>query len=479
MELKCIDEVHVVFTESDDFKKLLNQKDEYVVLHSGGESSDVHPKILGMVSKYFNTYFEWHMDVREVDLEENKDQVKDYQSMSIVVHYANTGILSFSSLNVEKLYQVAHYIECPFVIEECEKVIIEIMQNKDASEILSMINPYDKFQSTKVLKAICEYVSENFVQLSTEILKLCEHDFDLLFSNENLSVFRQGIPVDNPDFVLFEIVNAYFKSKENCKLHRKLLECVDQKYFSNCKRNIEFGDESYGLSAKELLKYSNFDGGIRSDVVCSEIYRLTNDRLQKISLWFVDWDGVAVLGGMIILYKSGKTVECNKKPKKCISEAELFLDEGEVVTAVDLYLGCLVKDLSFKTNFGRDFGPFCKRRIGPWGFVRKEMSLGEHSYLHSLRCTIVQLRYHSAISCLNFAWITYPCDELKEKSIRKKFMRDDYRATSEGNTAQIGDYITRDMRRDSMYRSDVEVDGAISYDSISMFQIEGPDRIYL
>ncbi|CAG2186765.1 unnamed protein product [Mytilus edulis] len=252
MEFECIDEVHVVVTENDDFKKLLNQKDEYVVLHSGGESSDVHPKILGMVSKYFNSYFEWHMDVREIDLEENKDPVKDYQSMSTIVHYANTGILSFSPLNAEKLYQVAHYIQCPFVIEECEKVIIRIMQNKDASEILSMINLYDKFQSTKILKAICEYVSENFVQLSTELLQLCEHDFDLLFSNENLSVFRQGIPVDNPDFLLSEIVNAYYKSKENCKLHRKLLQCVDQKYFSNCKRNIEFGDESMAYQQKNF-----------------------------------------------------------------------------------------------------------------------------------------------------------------------------------------------------------------------------------
>ncbi|VDI10476.1 Hypothetical predicted protein [Mytilus galloprovincialis] len=179
-------------------KKLLNQTDEYVVLHSGGESSDVHPKILGMVSKYFNSYFEWHMDVREIDLEENKDPVKDYQ------------------------------------------------------------------------------------------------------------------------------------------------------------------------------------------------------------------------------------------------KAEFCLDKGEVVTAVDLYLGCLVKDLSFKTNFGREIGPFGKRSIGPCGFQRKEMSRGEHSYLHSLRCTIVQLRYSTAISCLNFAWITYPCDEFKEKNIGENVME-----------VKMEEYISRYMRHNS------------------------------
>ncbi|VDI10475.1 Hypothetical predicted protein [Mytilus galloprovincialis] len=307
MEFICIDEIHVVVTDSDDFKKLLNQKDEYVALRAGGEFSDVHPKILGMVSTFFNSYFKWHPYVTDVNWEENEDQVKDYE-------------------------------------KECENVIIRIIQNKDASEILSMINLYDKFQSTNILKAICEYVSENFVQLSTELLQLCEHDFDLLFSNENLSVFRQGIPVDNPDFLLsVEIVNAYYKKAEFC------------------------------------------------------------------------------------------------------------LDKGEVVTAVDLYLGCLVKDLSLKTNFGREIGPFGKRSIGLLGSKRKEKSRGDHSYLHSLRCTIVQLRYNSVISFLNFAWITYPYDELKKKkNIREDCIGDDYIARDKGNTACTEDY---NIARQGMYDS--------------------------
>lgn len=156
----------------------------------------------------------------------------------------------------------------------------------------------------------------------------------------NLSVFRKGIPVNNPELHTLEAVGKRIKAKQvkdiptvedilSAILFSEIPEddlssiyniypafhAIGRSTFTNL-QTIDLKNRKFSNSSK-LLENSEFhlqQSHLKSEKSFEEVSAI-NDRPKKVWLWVTKWECFTVIGGIRVEYLSGTNVLHGIQPK--------------------------------------------------------------------------------------------------------------------------------------------------------------------
>ncbi|CAG2234723.1 unnamed protein product [Mytilus edulis] len=286
------------------------------------------------------------------------------------------------------------YLQAKHILYKCERGLIN---NIDDSSSISLLAFAIRFYHINLIDTTILCLSENFESFVEQnaFCRLSNEDFKFLVKNSKLSVFHKGIPIDNSELHILEVVGttltanqvdniAYVKDVLSVIQFSEIPKIVMNKmsYSYNTYSAFQTLDKSTFLDLKNNVhpkrKFSQILKSLEFSKACvqnshsklpdqlqlvryfKEISDI-NDRPKKFGLWITRWEGYIDIGGIQIEYKSGKSVLHGVRPKarhSILSEHEFELDEDEVITNINLRTGMLLDSISFDTNYGRTYGPY-------------------------------------------------------------------------------------------------------------------------
>ncbi|CAG2234721.1 KLHL1_4_5 [Mytilus edulis] len=178
------------------------QKNCELEVSCGEFETKVHSDILSSVSDYFNSRSNFNKQARKCVLSE---ECVSSEAMCHVIKFAYSGDLEIARDRVQDLLETASYLQVELILDECEKFLINSI---DHSTAMSLLPSAIQFNLMNLIATIVMYVSENFDTFVEHNLfcTLLNEEFKFLLMQRNLSVFRKGIPVNNPELHILEAV---------------------------------------------------------------------------------------------------------------------------------------------------------------------------------------------------------------------------------------------------------------------------------
>lgn len=174
-----------------------------------------------------------------------------------------------------------------------------------------------------------------------------------------------------------------------------------------------------------------------------------NCYVNGMELWFQQWNGKLVLGGLKIFYSEGGPMTFGCTSDEAQEHHKFQLEENEKITKVEVNSGWMIDQLTFYTNKKDDGKP---RIYGPFGgddgFFSSETPVGSYGFLAGVAGAVVKrLGKPRIITRLQFAWRSYifPGNPVPEKywcRIGEDVKEDDY---------DDDDYDDDDYEDDSNY----------------------------
>ncbi|XP_071133103.1 uncharacterized protein [Mytilus edulis] len=358
----------------------------------------------------------------------------------------DTNIVSNFDVQLE---EAKHDCDVPPLLIQCQNVIISNLTISKAVSLISSCSFLKHFSLDKLSDAVLECISENF-QFAVEnglFHELSHKDFKFLLNNEKLTVFKHGIPIENYEACIFASLGKYLSANnmENDELVEDLLsvirlsdipsnmlESITNEYtvfhafkarICTTQRTQTPLSRKYSKSERTLVPYQEYASipkmyleeyrfGIVNCFNDSDLIEI-DDRPITIGVWIVKWDGIDLLGGLHIHYKSGERLVHGTKPAihDLVNEHEFTLYEEEVVTKILTWHGMFIDSIIFFTNMDRKFGPY-----GGGGGHRSDWDIppSNHGYFHSFKGKVVKHRYANSVAYLQFNWVAYGKDGYKE-----------------------------------------------------------------
>ncbi|XP_063426070.1 uncharacterized protein LOC134709870 [Mytilus trossulus] len=406
----------------------------------GEFKTKAHRDVLSKISDYFKATVNFDKRARIIYL--NRKFVSS-EALCHVVNFAYTGDLEISSDRVQDLIATASYLQCKLIFDECEKFLIN---NVDYSSAIRILPFAIRFDLRSLIDTLVLMISEHFDTIVEQnaFINLPDDDFKFLLMNRNLSVFRKGIPVANPELNILDAVGKTLTAKQGNteSTVKELLSAIrfsdipesdlsnlfhiypvfqilDKSTFTTWKNSV-LKKRKFSNSMK-VLEHSIVMSRIPEDIFRDQLKFVknfeeitdTNDRPKTIRLLVLRWEGYVVIGGLRVEYWSGKSVFHGIRPKakhSIISEHEFELGEDEFITNIILRYSMLICSMSFNTNFGRTHGPY-----GGVGGIESSCSPSQkRGYLHSFRGIILKGRYEHYVANIECNWVVFekPCANL-------------------------------------------------------------------
>ncbi|XP_071160513.1 kelch-like protein 22 [Mytilus edulis] len=353
--------------------------------------------------------------------------------MCHVIKFAYSGDLEIARDKVQDLLETASYLRVELILDECEKFLINSI---DHSTAMSLLPSAIQFNLMNLIATIVMYISENFDTFVQQNLfyTLSNEKFKFLLMQRNLSVFRKGIPVNNPELHILEAVGKRLTAKQvkdyptvlyilysilfseisedDLSSIYDIYPCfhtIDRSTFTNFSvSDLKFKERKFSNSSKLLESSECYiqASHLKSEKSFEKVSAI-NDRPKKISLWVTIWERFTVIGGIRVEYHSGTNVLNGIRPKarhSIFSEHEFELDEDEVITSINLKSGMLLDSISFDTNYGRTYGPYG----GNGGYPSSSSPSQIRGYFHSFRGNVLKgQNYDYYIAITDFTWVVF------------------------------------------------------------------------
>ncbi|XP_063418726.1 uncharacterized protein LOC134701506 [Mytilus trossulus] len=422
-----------VTVKAEKVREWEEQKNCDIKITCGKFTTYAHNEVLSNVSDYFKANKKFNNHESNICL---KEGIVSPDALIDVINFAYTGILEIGTERLQDIIATASYLQVTLVLDACEKGLINIVDN---SSFMFLLPFAFRFDLTNLISAIILRLSENFETCVDQnaLCSLSNDDLKFLFMNKNLSVFRKGIPVDNPELHIIEAIGKTLTANQvNDRSFVKdilsvirfseipiinlgdlynnypAFQTMDESAFSNLKNNVlpkrNFSkvlkrlENSKAYAKNPHHKIPNQFKLVRFFEEISDI----SDRPRKVGLWITRWEGFTVIGGIRMEYKSKTIVLHGIRPKtnhSILSEHEFELDEDEVITNIDLRTGILLDSISFETNYGRTYGPYGSDA----GYPSSSSPSQKRGYFHSFRGIVVKGRYDHYIANIECTWVVF------------------------------------------------------------------------
>ncbi|CAG2195189.1 unnamed protein product [Mytilus edulis] len=466
-EIKSFDKPYVlknhlsITVEENKKRDWKEQKNCDIEIRCGEFEIKAHSDVLSNVSDYFKSSSNFNKQVRKICLNDN---FVSSEALCHVVKFAYSGDLEIDRDGVQDVIATASYLQVKLILDECEKFFIKSI---DHSAAISLLPSAIRFNLRSLIDTIVMYVSENFDTFVEHNLfcTLLNEEFKFLLMQRNLSVFRKGIPVNNPELHILEAVGKTITANQvkDIPTVKNILSAIlfseipeddlsfiydiypafhtiarstftnlptnglEERKFSNSSKFLE-RSECY-LQASHLKKEKSFE----------EVSAI-NDRPKKVWLWVTKWERFTVIGGIRVEYQSGTNVLHGIRPKaeySILSEHEFEMDEDEVITNINLRSGMLLDSISFETNYGCTYGPYG----GNAGYPSSSSPSQIRGYFHSFRGNVLKGEYYDHfIAITNFTWVVFiesNTDDYDRPLKARSKCEDNERSTSLSNKFKI------------------------------------------
>ncbi|XP_052106753.1 uncharacterized protein LOC127739184 [Mytilus californianus] len=435
--------------EEERISEWKKQKNCDIEIRCGEFQTKAHCCVLSNISDYFTASLNFNrFQTRKCIL--NKEFVFS-EALCQVINFAYTGFLEISSYSVHSLIATASYLQAKLIIDECEKFLINSI---DRSSAVSLLPIAILFYLSTLIDTIVLWISENFYTCveQNSFSSLSNDDFKFLLRNRNLSAFRNGIPVDNPELNILDAVGKTLTANQvydmstvkhilSAILFSEIPEddlssiydiypafhTIDRSTFTTLQTS-DLKERKFSNSSKILescMSYLEVPDHLNF-VKCFENVPSINDRPKKVGLWVTRWEGFIAIGGIRVEYKSRTSVLHGIRPKarhSILSEHEFELDEDEVITGINLRSGMLTDSISFFTNYGRTYGPYGSNS----GYPSSSSPSKQRGYFHSFRGIVLKGRYDHFIAIIDCTWVVFKMTNTDYDRIVKESSKfDDY-----------------------------------------------------
>ncbi|VDI57916.1 Hypothetical predicted protein [Mytilus galloprovincialis] len=386
------------------------QKNCELEVSCGEFKTKVHSDVLSSVSDYFHSRSNFNKQARKCFLSE---ECVSSEAICHVIKFAYSMDLEITSDRVQDLLKTASYLRVELILDECEKFLINSI---DHSTAMSLLQCAIKFNLMNLIATIVMYISEYFDTFVEQNLfyTLSNEEFKFLLMQRNLSVFRKGIPVNNPELHILEAVGKRITAKQvkdiptvEDILSSILFSEISEDDLSSiydiypCFQTID-KSKFTNLQAKCYIQASH----LKSEKSFEEVSAI-NDRPKKVWLWVTKLERFTVIGGIRVEYQSGTNVLhgiLQKARHSILTEHEFELDEGEVTTHIFLMSGMLIDSICFETNYGRMYGPYG----GNGGHPSSSSPSQIRGYFHSFRGNVLKgQNYDYFIAITDFTWVVF------------------------------------------------------------------------
>ncbi|CAC5379305.1 KLHL18 [Mytilus coruscus] len=391
----------------------------------------VHSDVLSSVSTYFKSRSNFNKQARKCFLCE---KCVSPVAMFHDVNFAYSGYRVIKSDIVQDVIATASFLQVKLISDECEKFLINSI---DHSTAISLLQCAIKFNLINLIDTIVLYISENFDTFVEQNLfcTLSTEEFRFLLLQRNLSVFRKGIPVNNPELHILQAAGKTITAKQvkdipTVKDILSVLSAIlfseipedDLSYIYNIHPAFNTIDRSTFLTLQtsdlKERKFSNSSKLLESSECHLQASHLKskksfeevsaiNDRPKKVGSWVTIWERYTVIGGIRVEYQSKTNVLHGILPKarhSILSEYEFELDDDEVITNINLMSGMLIDSISFNTNYGRTYGPYG----GNGGYPSSSSPSHIRGYFHSFKGNVLKGKYYDPfIAITDITWVVF------------------------------------------------------------------------
>ena len=440
-----------VFQNEHYARKLLNrchsawEEDRYldVNLCVGDRKIAVHRLVLCGLSDYFKKLF-------EIDGQDSSDIVMkdvDFDCLYFLVQYAYTGSIEINQTNVLGLLHSANYFQVTAVKSVCEKFFMEQISTDSCINLIILA---DKHDLDSLSNTCIRFLGEEFEKICTKdkFLELPMNVLIELLRSNDLVVLRHKMPLlhGNLELSLFRGVLRYislsqFRSQNMVELLKSIRfpfipkdevtselkkwpNLEEHNFIQDILNMYEKGNMSkmpalWLIPRKcpiELKKDTNFcanDGSVLTDEEGRLLSKFEDScvavdaGITQIKLWIRHWGNIPVLSCIGIKYSNGVSFKHGERFEKNIhlSKHVIELGEGEYITQIEGRHGTMIDQICFKTEYGREFGPY--GGVGGRPFICKPTRLGGTAYLHAFSGDVVHTRGYKDVINLGFIWKYY------------------------------------------------------------------------
>lgn len=437
-----------ISVEESKIREWEEQMNCEIEVKCGEFKTKAHRDVLSAISLYFQAYINFKGNARTIFLTE---EFCSFEAICQVIKFAYYGNLEISSDNVQDLLETASYLQVELILNECETFLINSI---DHSTAISFLQCAIKFNLNNLIETIVLYISENFDTFVEQNMfcSLSNKEFKFLLMQRHLSVFRKGIPVNNPELNILEAVGKTITTSQvkdittvedilSAILFSEIpdddlssiydihpaFHTINRSTFKTFQtRNLK--ERKFSNSSKILescMSYLEVPDHLYF-VKCFEEVPSINDRVKKVGLWVTKWEGWIVIGGIRVEYKSRTSVLHGIPPKarhSILSEHEFELDDDEVITSINLRSGMLTDGITFFTNYGRTYGPYGSSGGTP-SFSTPSQKRG---YFHSFRGIVLKGRYDHFIAIIDCTWVVFKTtNKDNDRIVKERSKFDDY-----------------------------------------------------
>ncbi|XP_078352469.1 kelch-like protein 5 [Oculina patagonica] len=496
-------------------------------MYQDGRYSDVSLKIghertlraHRVVLASFTPYFEallghnWE-EGRKYELE---IQGLDEEAVSKLIKFAYSGSIDINKDNVQALLEASNYLGAEFVKNVCADFLKDVVDDKTCLAIWQLADLFSLQELSNVAK---QHALLHFSDVSKdEVFLLLPYNLLVhLLADKGLCVVVEDlIPCEEKreEFVLQAVFQYVEHDLENRReLLPELLSLVrlptlSEAYLKDvtthrlvtdsctCKEVLEKAKklkmEFEILKERAILEDQQIDppeewavprdfaqyvvtwghsfansGHIPETLHYTDVDTFedleNNCYVNGMELWFRQWDGKLVLGGLKMFYSEGgpMTFGCTGDPAQ--EHHKFHLKENEKITKVEVSSNWMIHQLTFYTNKKDDskpkhYGPFG----GDGGLLHSETPAGCFGFLAGVAGAVVthQGGKPGIITRLQFAWRSYafPGDPVPEKY-----------SCRVGEDVREDDYNDDDDDDDDVESDDDDDDESDSYDNYSDFE---------
>lgn len=190
-----------------------------VILQSGTKQLFAHRIILIAVSDYFSLLFKYEGGFQKPAINFDENLING-DSLENIINYAYTGQIDITIENVYDLLVAADYFDIKFIREKCEELLADMQKSEEYfisyENLFNFIWFAAHFNLSSLLKSICAFISEHFMEESMGkiLMSLSPHCLLTLLREEDFTVINTGIPADNVDLELLKFISQYINEHD-------------------------------------------------------------------------------------------------------------------------------------------------------------------------------------------------------------------------------------------------------------------------
>ena len=422
-----------------------------LILQSGLRKIYAHRLPLTRLSDYFTVLFRYEGSFEKPTIEFDENIITG-DCLQSIVDYSYSGKINITNDNVFDLLLAADYFDIRFIKTECEKFLQDV-QNSDKDwinyENLPTLTWFIcHLNLSSLLDPICTFISKHFIKLRNKqiLLSLSPYCLLTLLRHKDMTVFHNGVPVEDIELELFKFVAVFINKYDlqehiftdllgtielseiqnelilavvescpsiknnyiinNIMIFQSLPSCVDENKMSpECSSGRKYSklwqhvDELNGICDPNIeiddricsITVHTFCGIPHSNSRIGRVLPIP-DRGSK------DIENIILINGISITYRSGCIVTIGNTsdepviPLDKINRHEFTLAKDEVIVEISKNPGTL-GTLKFFTNLRNEFDPIGKE-VDRRPFLQSFRPKCECGYFHSFdkECKIDDLR---------------------------------------------------------------------------------------